>query len=570
MKSLVTPLPISQPTISPPRAESPSTSPSAPGHAKYLALLVFVVVLAINLALRPPLYNYDGYIYRTQALAPVESDDFSPHHLLWFPIQKALAGVLSAIGSTSPAAFQLFDIFINSLSLALLYLLLVRLSNRRAISVAAVIFIALSPRIWNLGLQNQPYPLLDLCIVGFLWAVADWESPSVVRWVASGFCIAFAVLLHQAMALAVPAVAIGFIVAGGEFKGKAAKRAAAWAGMTALGVGAVYAVIARVAGVRPAGFLGWTLQYMAEQHGLQVHWPQTAIRSVIGISDTLVDSTILRDKLDPIKDSAVIWHIYGLILAVACLVLALCLARKSVRQRLFCLVRSNASFTTVLLMTLAWSVFVFLWEPVGHFWSVLLLPAAYLATWGAKGIGRRTELVLAAALLLISAWNLRADLLHDQANRINYPPPLLAQIRAELGPNDVFIVAGRDWYANMDYDLLLACLDDWPRDPALDLLDDYVMQVSAEPWQQRLNQEIQTVFSQGGHVYVADHVFWPDTYQDIGQSASPLDDYARPEFAGVNGESLRIEIKGFFSHYQLVKSTFRVGADPYWELRPIQ
>jgi hypothetical protein len=199
---------------------------------------------------------------------------------------------------------------------------------------------------------------------------------------------------------------------------------------------------------------------------------------------------------------------------------------------------------------------------------VLLFPAAYLSAWWMKGIGRRTELALACALMLISAWNLRADHLQDQGLSNDYPPPLLAQIRAELGPNDVFIVAGRDWFANMDYDLLQACLDDWPHSPAIDLLDDYVMGASNEPWQQRLDRDIRATLARGGRVYVAHHIFWPDSYQDLNDSSNPFSDYARPEFAGTNSDSLRIDIQRFFSHYKLADSNFKVGSDPYWELEP--
>jgi hypothetical protein len=146
---------------------------------------------------------------------------------------------------------------------------------------------------------------------------------------------------------------------------------------------------------------------------------------------------------------------------------------------------------------------------------------------------------------------------------------MLEQIRAQLGPNDVFIVAGRDWYANIDYDLLLACLDDWPNDPALDLFDDYAMKHSPQPWQQNLEHDLQAVFAAGGRVYVADHIFWPESYRDLEQSADPFSEYAREEFAGVNGGQLKREIKEFFSRYKLCESGFRIGADRYWELKPV-
>ena len=154
------------------------------------ALAVFVPVLSIYLLLRPPLFNYDGYTYRLQALRPIQGDSINPHHLLWYPIQRAIAEVAAAVGSPSPEAFQFFGILINSVSLALFCLLLVRLSNRLAVPAAMTIFIAFSPHVWSLGLQNQPYPLLDLLVVAFLWTVAERAAPSRLRLAAGGLGLA--------------------------------------------------------------------------------------------------------------------------------------------------------------------------------------------------------------------------------------------------------------------------------------------------------------------------------------------------------------------------------------------
>jgi hypothetical protein len=546
------------------------TDPSGWGPALATAAVVFVAVLPIYLLLRPPLYNYDGYVYRLAALQPFDGTNFNPHHLMWYPIERAIAAVATTYSSPSPEAFQLFGILINSITLALLCLLLVRLTHRWFLPLTISIFIAFSPSIWSLGLQNQPYPLLDFCVVAFLWTVADWGAPSRLRWAASGLALAAAVLLHQAMALTVPAVAIGFVVAGaGHWKGRL-KVAAVWAGGTTLGVAAVYALIARAAGVKPAGFLNWTLEYMQEQHGIQLHWPQSAIKTVIGVVGTLVESSWLRNRFNTEQDAEVIWRLYGALLVAGCSVAVALVSRRTVREGLLRLLRVDASFTSVLTLVLAWSVFIVLWEPIGHFWSVILFPLAFLASWWVRGCGKRTALCVSGALLLVSGWNLRADHRQDQAYSVNYPPPMLEQIRAQLGPNDIFIVAGRDWYANIDYDLLLACLDDWPNDPALALLDEYVMKSSPEPWQQRLDHDIRDAFATGGRIYVADHVFWPSTYRDLEKTADPFSAYGIEEFAGVNGERLRNEIKGFFSRYKLCESGFKIGADRFLEVKRIK
>ena len=537
------------------------------GTAFGTAALAFVLVFSVYLLLRPPLYNYDGYTYRLEALQPLQGDNLNPHHLLWYPIQKGIAALSTVLGSPSPEAFQLSGILINSFALALLCLLLVWLTHRRVLPMAMTIFIAFSPHIWSLGLQNQPYTLLNFCIVAFLWAVAEWNAPSRLRWTTSGLALASAVLLQQAMALAVPAVAIGFIIAGpGRWKTRL-WRASAWVGGITLGVAAVYVLMARAAGVEPGGFLNWTLEYMQDQHGIQVQWPQTAIKCVIGMAGAVVESSWIRDRFNPQSNSAALWRLYGTLLVVVCVASVAILSRRRVRERLVHLLRSNPSFASVLMMVLAWSGFVLLWEPTGHFWGVMLFPLAFLASWWVRVSRKQTAMAVAGALLVVSSWNLHANHRQDQAYSVNFPPPMLEQIRAELGPQDVFIIAGRDWYANRDYSLLLECLDDWPRDPAMALLDDYVMKGSQKEWQQKLDTDIRAAFAAGGRVYVADHVFWPDSYRDLEQTADPFSAYAHMEYAGLGGERLTGEIKSFFDRYRLVPSGFKVGTDPYWELK---
>ncbi len=567
------------------------TDPWERGAALATACAVFVSVLSIYLLLRPPLFNYDGYIYRLQALRPTQSDSINPHHLMWYPVLKAFARLASAVASPSPEAFQLFGILINSLSLALFCLLLVRLTNRLALPAAMTIFIAFSPRIWNLGFQNQPYPLLDLSVVVFLWTLVwcpgkhltrlsdpltpqplspkgargelillpsplwgrGWlaeafssaearrvrgfyplsnltrdttlvasGAPSRWRWAAGGVAVFAAVMLQQAMALVVPAVAIGLVLAGaGPWKDRW-KLAVRWAGGMALSVAAAYALMARVAGVKPAGFLDWTLMYLQAQHGIQVQWPQSAIKSVIGMVGTVLETSRVRNLFDPQEGGEVIWRLYGGLLVAGCAAIVFLIARRSVRERLMRLSRSNPSVAPVVMLVLAWSLFVFFWEPAGYYWSVNLFPLAFLAALWLGGSPKRTTLIVATMLLLISGWNVYWNHRQDQAYSVNYPPPLLEQIRAQLGPNDVFIVAGRDWYANLDYDLLLACLDDWPNDPALALFDEYVMRGSQEPWQKRLDRDIQAALAAGGRVYVADHIFWNESYQDSSAPPTPF------------------------------------------------
>jgi len=245
---------------------------------------------------------------------------------------------------------------------------------------------------------------------------------------------------------------------------------------------------------------------------------------------------------------------------------AIILLRRSRRERLIHLLGTDVSVASVVMLALAWSAFVFLWEPSGYYWSVLLFPAALLLTWGLRGARKNAARAWAGALVLVSVWNLYANVKEDRAYSVSYPPPLFEQIRAHLGPADVFIVAGRDWYANIDYSLLLECLDDWPRDPALPLLDDYLMKAPVGEWQKKLHDDIQGVFRSGGRVYVADHVFWNSSYDDLMQTADPFSLYAHTEYAGLDEKKLLGEIKSFFGRYDLRPSNFKIAQDPFWEV----
>jgi hypothetical protein len=560
----IAPLAETQNGLEPPHGREPISS----GSALLTAFITFLSILFVYLLLRPPLYNFDGYSVRMQALQPFDSGYINPHHLFWYFFQRVVAAVASAIGSPSPEAFQFSGILITSVSIALLCLLMVRQTQRILLPFAISVFIAFSPSIWALGLQDQPYTLLALCIVLALWTFAGWGTPSPTRLIASGLVLGLAILLQQAVAITIPAIGLGWLIAGEGNWRERLKRVATCVASIAIVVGGVYLFVAHSAGVEPGGFLKWTTEYLQDQHGIQLHWPETAIKSVMGITGSLVESSWVSYQLNPWAHRAAIGDLYGAILALGVAAAALLLLRRTVRERLARLFHSDAAFAMALLQVLAWGAFGVLWEPSGHFWSVNLFPLAFLATWWFRCIGKRTAAVVAGLLLIVSAWNVYANHRQDQAFSISYPPPLLEQLRAELGPNDVFIVAGRDWYANRDYSLLLECLDEWPRNPAMALLDDYVMKGPQQEWEGRLQQDIAKAFAAGGRVYVAEHVFWPDSYRDLEQTGDPFSAYAHMEYAGLGTESLAGQIASFFNRYQLRPSNFRVGTDTFLQITP--
>jgi hypothetical protein len=227
----------------------------------------------------------------------------------------------------------------------------------------------------------------------------------------------------------------------------------------------------------------------------------------------------------------------------------------SVRRRLLELSRNNRLFSTALAMTLAWSVFALLWEPAGYYWSVILVPGAVLALLWVReyhpAIRRPFARWMTAGILLVaSGWNLYADRIQDKAFSVSYPPPFLEQIQRKLGPHDIFIVAGREWYNNLDYDLLLECLNHWPRNPARALIDDYVVPDGRGQWEEKLAPQVQAVLQSGGRVFVAEHIFWKTSYDDLEQSADAFSEYTREEYSGVNTINLADEVGNFFREIQ--------------------
>jgi hypothetical protein len=555
-----------------PHFEAPAAEPEAQRqpHRRQLfaALIAFGVVLAVYGALRPPLYNFDGYSAQLQALQPLDAGNINPHHLAWYPFERVVGAGLAAAGVSSPEAFQWVGILVMAASLAILCGLLARRSGRILLPSALTLFIAFSPSIWALGLQNQPYTVLELCIAVFLCTLGEWRRPSRARLIASGVALGAAVLLQQAMAITVPAIGLGWIIASeGRLAGRI-KRALTWTCAIGAGVASVYLVAAHSAEIAPSGFAKWVLEYLQDQHGIQLHWPLSAIKSVMGMVGTLIESSWISYRVNPWQHSAAISRIYEAILAGGLIGVAIFLARRDALRRLWARIRTQTPFTMVLLQIGAWSVFVILWEPTGHFWSVNLFPLAFLATGWMKSTRRRTAFLAAGILLMISSWNIYANHQKDKAYSVSYPPPLLAQIRSELGPNDAFIVGGRDWYANRDYGLLLECLDDWPRDPAIALVDDYVLKNPGGAWEPELRREIGHTFASGGRIYVADHVLWDDSYRDLEQTGDPLSTYAHMEYAGLGGSQIAGEIRNFFSGYASRPSSFRIGSETFFEITP--
>jgi hypothetical protein len=163
----------------------------------------------VYLALRPPLYDFDGYVFRLYALLPSRFSNSNPHHLLWNTVQILLTATAALRGRPSTVPFQIFGILVNCSTLFVTYWLLLGVGNSRVLATAGVIFVAFSPPFWHLGLQNHPYPLTFLAIVLYLmaWRKEDGSTPEGWRLSFAGLSLALAILFHQAVIFLLPVAA---------------------------------------------------------------------------------------------------------------------------------------------------------------------------------------------------------------------------------------------------------------------------------------------------------------------------------------------------------------------------
>jgi hypothetical protein len=170
----------------------------------------------VYLALRPPLYDFDGYMFRLYALLPSRFSNSNPHHLLWNSVQILLSACAASLGQPNTVPFQIFGILINCLTLFATYRLLLAVGKSRGIAIAGVIFTAFSPAFWYVGLQNHPYPLAFLAIVIYLtaWHKEDGSPPEGLRLCVAGLSLALSILFHEGVIVLLPVATCLLIVYG--------------------------------------------------------------------------------------------------------------------------------------------------------------------------------------------------------------------------------------------------------------------------------------------------------------------------------------------------------------------
>jgi hypothetical protein len=523
-------------------------------------LLLALLVAAVYVALRPPLYDFDGVMYRVHAAEP-PALQINAHHVAWHAVQRGLLRLGGA-----PRTFQYFGIAVTAAALLAFYALLAR-ASRPDLALVATVLVAFSPQVWWLGLENQPYPLVFLFVVLYLhaWAVPAKTAPSGWRLVGAGAALAAAVLFHQGAAVLAVGGMLALAFAGEGLRRARIVTALAWGAATAAAVLAGYLWIGRVVDWRGwQGFLRWTTGYLRNQHPIQVEMPDYLAKSMIGISRALLETDALEGVLARFSYGQVLW-LYGAAGVLAAAALGFACRRLPVRA----LLRSNPLFAVSLASLLCWSAFVFAWEPLGYYWSLALFlgfACAAAARRDARPWGLRMKIALAATVAL-SAWNVYASNARDRAGGINAPESLVPSIEAQLGPRDVFVVLRQDWSGGMDYDLFFEMLTRRPRNPAIFLIEDFVLGRDPEPWPDRLSRRIESVWAAGGRLFAAEALFDDATYADLARARNPFSTFVEESYRGIDGPALQRDIQTLFDGYIMVPSVFHIGSNSFVEVR---
>jgi hypothetical protein len=526
---------------------------------------------AVYLLVRPPLFNFDGYLHYLDALAPFRGDHVNPHHLLWYPAQVLLGNALALFGRPSSVAFQVFGVLAGCATLLFLYRLLRRTSQNTFLAATLVLFVTFSPNFWFMTLQNQTYAVVYLLIVLYLgaWSSEGGGPPSKLRLLAAGLTVSGAIFLHQAVVLLVPAGVLALLISSREPMRTRLLHGLVWAGSIMIVVLATYMAVARFANVRNfQGFRNWTTAYMRSQHPVEIRLPESVSKSAMGVVRTVSQVSELEQYLRSHFTPGTIYGMYGALALAGVLGAVLGLWRKRTRDRLRELAPNNLLFTVCLLSMVAWGLFVLAWEPSGCFWGVSFLFLIVCMSLLLRGATRKKTVLLSMPLLLLSGWNLYANRASDRDQSIVFPEPWLDAIQKQVGSKDILIVLDREWFSGMDYDLLLACLDADPQSPAIPILSDFVLNPGMQPWwSQKLQDEIDSTLADGGRAFVAKHVFAPTSYADLSRQTDPFSEYTRQEFVGIDAPRLRLQVERVFRNYRIVPSSLKIGSDPYWELK---
>ena len=526
----------------------------------------------VYLALRPPLYDFDGYMFRLYSQLPTRFSNSNPHHLLWNTVQILLSTCAASLGQPNTVPFQIFGILVNCLTLFVTYWLLLAVGKSRMVAIAGVIFTAFSPAFWYVGLQNHPYPLAFLAIVIFLtaWHREDGSPPEGLRLCVAGFSLALSILFHQGVIVLLPVATCVLAAYGRGTIWQKLTRALMWtAGVVGLVV-AAYECFWQFEIIAPKETIfSWATDYLNTVHPAQLFelgFPTTFARSVMGLSGMLVQDYRIRWLVFTSLSPAVIFALYDAIGLLAVVALIVAMYRAFVSGTLSPLLRTNSLFGLSLFSLGAWWAFCFAWEPATvHYWTLGLFPALVCIAMLFRGrsINRR---FLMASVLLVSAWNCYSNYAYDRNNSRNFPDPLLASIHQHVGAHDNFIVLGDDhWFANVNYILLFRILNYSARNPGVAIFNDLILTPGGmQNWREKLRARIDSTLNSGGKVFVASHVFDPASYRDLSNHNDPFNEQIDQRYLTIDGPAFYQDLRQFFAGYRLTKSNFSVGSDAYF------
>lgn len=548
--------------------ETPETTRVIQGLDWTPGALIAFATGAVYLALLPPLYDFDGYMYRFYALLPNRMWNSNPHHLLWNSVQILLVMIAKELGHPTTMPFQIFGILISCATLLLFYRLLLKAGGSLSTAAFGTILIALSPPFWYLGLQNHPYPLTFLAIVSFLsiWRPQP-ERPQAMELAAAGMLLLLAATFHQAVILLLPGAMMALFLFGQGPIWRRLSVSLLWAAGVIIPLTALYVGFWLLGG-RTAGtpLFSWATDYVNDVHPVQLFelgiWKTTA-RSLMGFSGSIVQDYRLKWLLQQCLGPATVCALYALSAIIAIFVLTALMLRFHRRKALFQLMRNNGLFTVSLFSVISWWLFSFAWEPAtAHYWVLSLFPGLVCVVSVLPRLGNYRW--IAASVVLLSFWNGYFNHAYDQFNGRYFSEAMLEKVERHVGTRDVLIVLSDDqWHAQVNYILVFRVLHYLAPGRGIAIINDLVLPSGAQSWRQRLADKIDSVIDSGGRAYIAAHVLDPRSYRDPSQARNPFNEETNKSYLTLDIDALHRGIVDLFSRYELRKCEFTIGADDY-------
>jgi hypothetical protein len=529
--------------------------------------------LLTYLILRPPLFDYDGYMYRLWATTPQAWDNANPHHVLWNVWQMAIANLAYSLRHPTTVTFQVIGIFTGCAVLFFFYLFLRETLHNRLFAGAAVLFLAFTPAFWFVTLQNHPYPLALLFLVFyFLCWPQEGDLPSTWRLVAAGACLSVSALFHQAVILLILPAAVVLAVYGKEERRARLLRSWLWSAAVCTSILGVYVWFWQTIDPEDS-LIRWSSSYAEELHPPQIF--QMGMlplfgRAVAGFSGSLIQTAWLKTSLAEDLHKSEVFGLYS-ILGLGLLGMTVFLfTRPSVRNCILSMTRNCPLFALGAFSTLAWWAFAFSWEgATEHYWLPGTLPLLFcigMIMKEQRWFGLNGFVI---AVSVISGWNLYANRAFDKEASISFPDAGLRAIKQNVRGNDIFVVLNGAAHNDADYGLLLDILKVTPPTHGLSIADDLIAQANpSKDWQSMLKDRIDSVLAANGKVYVASHVLEQGEYEDLANENDPFAEQTNPQFSSIDTENLYEQVAELLSHYPMKPSAFRIGSDSYLVIEP--